>query len=96
MWTRLFSTALIPVSLLLFLNTRIMVDLCNSKVRLNDCFSHTKILSSFFHTGPALWLSPEAEEGDQPVLPAAVHCVGGFSHTQKKKIAMLVFFPRSF
>ncbi len=33
MWTRLFSTAVIPVALLLFFNARIIVDLCNSKVQ---------------------------------------------------------------
>ena len=31
MWTRFFSTAAIPVSLLLFLNVRIVIDLCGSK-----------------------------------------------------------------
>lgn len=32
MWTRLFSTALVPVILLLFLNTRIIIDLFSKKV----------------------------------------------------------------
>ena len=31
MWTRFFSTAAIPVSLLLFLNARIVIDLCGSR-----------------------------------------------------------------
>jgi hypothetical protein len=33
MWTRLFSTAVIPVVLLLYCNARIVIDLCNSKVQ---------------------------------------------------------------
>ena len=33
MWTRLFSTAIIPVSMLLFLNTRIIMDLISSNVQ---------------------------------------------------------------
>ena len=32
MWTRLFTTAVIPVALLLYFNSRIFVDLLNSKV----------------------------------------------------------------
>ncbi len=33
MWTRLFSTAVIPVTALLFLNTRIVVDLCRPRAQ---------------------------------------------------------------
>ena len=32
MWTRLFTTAVIPVALLLYFNSRIFIDLLNSKV----------------------------------------------------------------
>lgn len=32
MWTRLLSTAVIPVALLLYFNSRIFIDLLNSKV----------------------------------------------------------------
>ena len=33
MWTRLFSTAVIPVILLLYLNSRIILDLATNKVQ---------------------------------------------------------------
>ena len=32
MWTNLFTTAVIPVALLLYFNSRIFIDLLNSKV----------------------------------------------------------------
>ena len=40
MWTRLFSTAVIPVALLLYFNTRIFVDLLNTKANLKASASH--------------------------------------------------------
>ncbi|XP_059087453.1 FMRFamide receptor-like [Tigriopus californicus] len=59
MWTRLFSTAIIPVTMLLFLNTRIIIDLFSSKVQrfgstkrqrreINLCFILLCIVFVFF------------------------------------------------
>ena len=44
MWFRLFSTAVIPVALLLYFNSRIFIDLLNSKVIISSLIDDTTFI----------------------------------------------------